>query len=92
MTKDCIAVHRVSGKGVSDYKEIFDGVPSQHDGKDAAMIAEHTHFGKGTPWPYEQHPAAEQKMRHQVARLNAYRTQTNQWIGRLEGLVSKHWP
>ena len=27
-------------KTVSDYSEIFDGVPSQHDGKDAAMIAE----------------------------------------------------
>ena len=35
LTKAGIDVHRVSGKGVSDYKEIFDGVPSQHDGKDA---------------------------------------------------------
>lgn len=92
MTEACLEVHRVSGKGVSDYKEIFDGVPSQHDGKDAAMIAELTHFGKGKPWPYEPRPESEQRMRHQVARLNAHRTQTNQWLGRLEGLLSKHWP
>jgi len=92
MTEAGLEVHRVSGKGVSDYKEIFDGVPSQHDGKDAAMIAELTHFGKGTPWPYEPRTESEQRMRHQIARLNAYRTQTNQWLGRLEGLLSKHWP
>ena len=29
------AVFRVSGKAVGDYEEIFDGVPSKHDGKDA---------------------------------------------------------
>ena len=51
MTAAGLEVHRVSGKAVSDYKEIFDGVPSQHDGKDAAMIAELTCYGKGTPWP-----------------------------------------
>lgn len=92
MTEAGLEVHRVSGKGVCDYKEIFDGVPSQHDGKDAAMIAELTHFGKGSSWPWEPRSESEQQMRHQVARLNAYRTQTNQWIGRLEGLLSKHWP
>ena len=42
MTAASLEVHRLSGKGVCDYKEIFDGVPSQHDGKDAAMIAELT--------------------------------------------------
>jgi transposase len=35
-----VAVERVGGKAVKDYAEIFDGVPSNHDGKDAAMIAE----------------------------------------------------
>lgn len=28
-----LSVQRVSGKAVSDYAEIFDGVPSKHDGK-----------------------------------------------------------
>ena len=28
----------MSGKSVSDYKEILDGVPSQHDGRGAAMM------------------------------------------------------
>ena len=92
MTAAGLEVHRVSGKAVSDYKEIFDGVPSQHDGKDAAMIAELTCYGKGTPWPYQPLSENEQAIRHQVARLAAYRTQTNQWLGRVEGILARHWP
>ena len=43
-----IAVLRVSGKAVKDQAETFDGVPSQHDGKDAAIIADLCGRGKGT--------------------------------------------
>jgi len=92
MTQASLEVHRLSGKGVSDYKEIFDGVPSQHDGKDAAMIAELAHFGKGTPWPYTPLSETEQAMKHQVARLSCFRNQSNQWVGRLEAMLAKHWP
>jgi hypothetical protein len=35
-----LEVRRVGGKAAHDYAEVFDGVPSQHDGKDAAVIAE----------------------------------------------------
>jgi hypothetical protein len=34
-----VPVQRVSAKAVKDQAETFDGVPSQHDGKDAAIIA-----------------------------------------------------
>lgn len=92
LTQAEIEVHRVSGKGVSDYKEVFDGVPSQHDGKDAAVIAELVCFGKGTPWPFTPLGETEQRMRHQVARSDAFRKQLNQWICRVEGLLGRHWP
>lgn len=92
MTDASLEVHRVSGKAVSDYKEIFDGVPSQHDGKDAAMIAELTAFGKGTAWPFVPLSDAELQMQHQVRRADAFRGQANQWLGRVEGLLAKHWP
>ncbi len=92
MTAAFLEVHRVNGKSVSDYKEIFDGVPSQHDGKDAAMIAELTHFGKGTPWPYSPLSEADQKLRHQILRMDAFRLQATQWTNRLEGLMARHWP
>ena len=35
-----LPVRRVSPKAAHDYAEVFDGVPSQHDGKDAAVGAE----------------------------------------------------
>ncbi len=92
MTESFLEIHRLSGKGVSDYKEIFDGVPSQHDGKDAAMIAELTHFGKGTPWPWLPVSEFDQTLHHQVARLSAFQNQANQWTGRLEGMLARHWP
>lgn len=92
MTEAKLEVHRISGKAASDYKEIFDGVPSQHDGKDAAIIAELTSFGKGTAWPYEAASEQDQEIAHQIRRLDAFRKQAMQWIGRLEGLMALHWP
>lgn len=92
LTVGGIEVHRVSGKATSDYQEIFDGVPSQHDGKDAAVIAELTAFGKGTAWPYQADSENLQRVKHQVARLEAYRKQQTEWAGRLEGLLARHWP
>jgi transposase len=92
MTEAKLEVHRISGKAACDYQEIFDGVPSQHDGKDAAIIAELTGFGKGTAWPYEAASEVEQEIAHQVRRLDAFRKQATQWIGRLEALLTLHWP
>lgn len=92
MTDAFLDVHRVSGKSVGDYKEIFDGVPSQHDGKDAAIIAELTCFQKGTPWPYTPDGQEMLQMRHQVQRMDAFRLQANNWMCRLEGLLARHWP
>ena len=92
LTDASIAVHRVSGKAVADYSEIFDGVPSQHDGQDAAMIAELTAYGKGSSWPYHSESDQELEIKHQVLRLDAFRTQANTWLGRMEGLLSCHWP
>lgn len=87
-----LTVHRISGKAASDYKEIFDGVPSQHDGKDAAIIAELAAYGKGTPWPYQAPTEQEQKIAHQTSRLEAFSRQAQCWGGRLEALTAQHWP
>jgi transposase len=92
LTKAGISVQRVSGKAVSDYHEIFDGVPSQHDGKDAAIVAELVSMGKGSLWPYLPLSENQQMIRHQVLRIDALRTIKVQWMGRLEGLLARHWP
>lgn len=92
LSKAGINLQRVSGKAVSDYQEIFDGVPSQHDGKDAAIVAELVSIGKGSLWPYSTLSDSQQILRHQVLRMDAYSKLQTQWLGRLEAMVARHWP
>ena len=58
-----IGVHRVSAKAVKDQAETFDGVPTQHDGKDAAIIADLCARGKAKPWAMESGDASDQEIR-----------------------------
>jgi transposase len=87
-----IPLHRVSGKAARDYAEIFDGVPSQHDGKDAAVVAELASLGKGQPWSYEPATLWEQELAYWVEWMVAQRRMLTVWQGRLEGLLARHWP
>jgi len=85
-------VHRVSPKQASDYAEVFDGVPSQHDGKDAAVVAELAAQGKCWPWPLARPTEQEQELAYHVDWLDGQRRSMMQWCGRVEALLSRHWP
>ena len=87
-----IKVERVGNKASHDYAEVFDGVPSQHDGKDAAVIAELAALGKSTPWDYQPADDWEQELAYWVERMVAHRQTVTIWQGRLEALVARHWP
>jgi transposase len=87
-----LTVHRVRPKAAADFAEIFDGVPSQHDGKDAAVVAELAAQGRSWPWPLVLPSEAEQELAYQVEWLDGQRRQVALWCGRLEALVSRHWP
>jgi len=87
-----LAVVRVSGKASHDYAEVFDGVPSQHDGKDAAVVAELAAMGKSRPWPYQGSGAWEQELGYWVDWMVVQRQILATWQGRLEGLLARHWP
>jgi transposase len=87
-----LTVERVSSKATHDYAEVFDGVPSQHDGKDAAVVAELAALGKSRPWPYPGEDAWEQELCYWVEWMVAQRQMLTMWQGRLEGLLSRHWP
>lgn len=87
-----LQVHRVSPKMASDYSEVFDGVPSQHDGKDAAVVAELAAQGKSWPWPMKAPTEAEQELAYQVEWMDGQRRQMMLWCGRVEALLSRHWP
>jgi len=78
-----LPLERVSAKAAHDYAEIFDGVPSQHDGKDAAVVAELAAAGKSTAWPYETPSETEREMAyHAVAGLGEVRRAGESACGR----------
>ena len=87
-----LEVHRVGGKAAHDYAEVFDGVPSQHDGKDAAVIAELAAFGKSSLWPYRLPSDADVDMAYWSDWLDAQQNIQRLWTGRLESLLARHWP
>jgi transposase len=87
-----INVQRVGGKAAHDYAEVFDGVPSQHDGKDAAVVAELAALGKAMPWKYQPADPWEQELAYWVEWMVAHRQMLTNWQGRLEALLGRHWP
>ena len=91
-----LSVHRVHPKVSHDYAEVFDGVPSQHDAKDAAVIAELARIGKSTPWPMrlagEIDDATAQEIEYQVTHMDIHRRLLRQCAGRLEARLARHWP
>lgn len=87
-----IALQRVSAKAVKDQAETFDGVPSQHDGKDAAIIADLCARGKGRPWEMHAGSQSDQEIRYWVRRLDAAQRIKQMWGGKVEGLLARHWP
>ncbi len=81
-----LSVFRVSPVASNRHAEVYDGVPSQHDGKDAGVIAELCGMGKSRPWPWREAREQEQRMAAHVTLLD------NAWRGRLEGKLARHWP
>jgi transposase len=92
LTDAGLDVRRVSSKAGSDYAEVFDGVNSQHDGKDAAVIAELVSLGKSRPWPWQTPTPADEELAQWVAWLDIHQQQEQQWLGRLEALLARYWP
>jgi transposase len=87
-----IPVLRIGTKVAHDYAEVFDGVPSQHDGKDAAVVAELAALGKGKNWAYESQASWEQELAYWVERLECYSRIQAAGLGPLEALLGRHWP
>jgi transposase len=87
-----LPVRRVSPKAAHDYAEVFDGVPSQHDHKDAAVVAELAALGKASPWPYVAKDEWAQELAACVDWLVAQRRIAMLWLGRIEALLARHWP
>jgi transposase len=87
-----LELQRVSPKASHDYAEIFDGVPSQHDGKDAAVVAELVAIGKCRSWTYREPELWEQQLRYEVERMDLAKRRLIAASGRLEAELARFWP
>ena len=85
-----IPVHRVSGKRSHDFSEIYDGVPSGHDAKAAAVVAFLHSSGFSEPWPVASED--ERTLKAAVTAMTVWDGLFDQARNRVEGLVARHWP
>jgi len=85
-----LPVYRVNPKKTSDAKEVYDGVPSIHDAKSAAVIAWLHLEGKSEPWPKESE--RERVLRAVLRELEVHAKAREKNCSRLEGWLARHWP
>src|SRR3954467_15864453 len=85
-----VPVYRMSGKRVHDAAEVYDGVPSLHDAKSAAIIAKLHLDGASTPWgPLS---AEKRELKAAIATMDLYRQQHQRLIHSLESSLARCWP
>jgi hypothetical protein len=80
----------MSGKRTHDAAEVYDGVPSLHDAKSAAIIAKLHMDGVSTPWG----PLSEEKreLKAAIATMDLYREQHQRLIHSLESSLARYRP
>lgn len=90
MQKAGLQVFRVNPKRSHDAAEVYDGVPSLHDAKSAAIVAKLQLDGLSEAWPmtseHERGLAAALKV------LAIFEGQFRDNRNRLEALLARHWP
>jgi transposase len=87
-----LSVQQVRTKAAHDYAEIFDGVPSQHDGKDASILAELLAQGRAKEWNFREPTEEDNEMKYIVTKLKDSHREMARLRGKLEGLLARHWP
>jgi len=83
-------VHRVSPKRTHDAAEVYDGVPSLHDAKAAAIVAKLHLDGASSPWLVR--PEAERDLVAQLRVIELHHKQARKGRNRIEALTARHWP
>lgn len=83
-------VYQVSPKRVRDAREVYDGVPSSHDGKCAAVIGYLHQQGLSRRW--QSKPEVERRLQAAMRLESYYKEQFQRASGKLEALLQRHWP
>jgi len=90
LEQDAFPVFMVSGKRTHDAMEIFDGVPSLHDAKAAAIIARLHADGLSTRLR-DEGPDRRQ-LRAALSIMDLHQERYLQLVHRLESWLARHWP
>jgi len=83
-------VFRVNPKRSHDAAEVYDGVPSLHDAKSAAIIGKLHLDGASESWPLTS--AEERQLSAALRVLEVHQKAFQRNRNRLEGLLARHWP
>lgn len=85
-----VDVVRINGSRVSKSDEVFDGVPSLHDGKSAYLLGRLYLCGVGTSW--KESPEEDRELRA-LAQMDRLVEKSQQLlVGPLEAYLARHWP
>jgi len=90
LEQDGFPIFMISGKRTHDAKEIFDGVPSLHDAKAAAIIAR-LHADGSSTRQSDEIPERRQ-LKAALAILDLHQERYLQLVHRLESWLARHWP
>ena len=90
LENDGFPVFVVSGKRTFDAKEIFDGVPSLHDAKSAAIIARL--HADGLSRRLRDEGPDRRQLRAALAIMDLHQERYLQLVHRLESWLARHWP
>lgn len=85
-----IEVFRVSPKRSHDAAEVYDGVPSWHDAKSAAIIGKLHLDGASERWPVAS--AHERRLVAALRMLELHQMEFHRNRNRLEAQLARHWP
>ena len=85
-----VPVFRVSPKRSHDAAEMFDGVPSYHDAKSAALLCKLHRDGISERWSVRSDH--ERKLSATVRLLSIHEEEFRRNSNRLESLLARHWP
>lgn len=93
MEKHGVEVFAVRPKDTHDYREIYDGVPSGHDGKSAAIVAKlHWDSPPHRRRRWQRPDGLRRDVRAVTEELDWLRQDENRWLSRLESRLARHWP
>lgn len=84
------SVFRVACKRTHDAREVYDGVPSLHDAKSAAILAKLHLAGVSRLW--EEEEPHRRELKASISTMDLHSMQLQRLHGSLEAQLARYWP